>query len=82
MKLSEALLKKIGSATKEVVINTIYKIYDYQAQDLFCLNYYNYPEVFLKGIEEHESYNDWREKVPAHPAIITKEAFDTVQEEK
>lgn len=65
MKLSEALLKKIGSTTKEVVINTIYKIYDYQAQDSFCPNYYNYPEVFLKGIEEHESYNDWREKVPA-----------------
>lgn len=38
MKLSEAFLKKIGSTTKEVVINTIYKIYDYQAQDSFCPN--------------------------------------------
>lgn len=56
--------EKIGSTTKEVVINTIYKIYAYQAQDSFCPNYYNYPKVFLKGIEEHESYNDWR-KVPA-----------------
>jgi len=65
MKLSEELLKKIEEATKAVVINTICKIYEYQDQNSYCPNYFRYPEVFLKGLEEHESYNEWKEKVPA-----------------
>lgn len=65
MKLPEELLKKIGEATKEVVVNTINKIYEYQTHNSFCPDYYGYPEIFLKGLEEHESFKELKEKVPA-----------------
>lgn len=65
MKLPEELLKKIGEATKQVVVNTINKIYEYQIHNSFCPDYYGYPEIFLKGLEEHESFKELKEKIPA-----------------
>lgn len=65
MKVSKEMLKKIGVATSMVVVNTINKIYEYQTNNSFCPDYYGYPEIFLKGLEEHESFKELKEKVPA-----------------
>lgn len=65
MKISDDLAKKLLDISEKVVCSAISAIYEYQKTSTYIPSYYNYPEIFFKGIEEQYIYKEMKEKIPA-----------------
>ncbi|HEY0222648.1 MAG TPA: hypothetical protein VGC17_07665 [Lactovum miscens] len=63
MKIAEDLIKTILDLTEAVVIEGIKAVYEYQNKNSYLPVYYGYPELFLKGIENSETFNELKENV-------------------
>ena len=63
MKISEDKITRIFDLMETVVIDGIKAVYEYQSEKSYLPVYYRYPELFLKGIEETETYKELKENV-------------------
>ncbi|WP_041139202.1 HEPN domain-containing protein [Beduini massiliensis] len=63
MKVAEHKIKELLDLTEVVVEEGIKAVYEYQKTNSYLPNYYRYPELFLKGMEETENFKELQETV-------------------
>ena len=63
--LSKELIEQLIEMAERTIQAAIAAIYEYQKEKTYLPKYYRYPEVFFKGIEEHESYKEMEANIPA-----------------
>ncbi len=63
VKVAEHKIKELLDLTEVVVEEGIKAVYEYQKTNSYLPNYYRYPELFLKGMEETENFKELQETV-------------------
>lgn len=63
--ISKEFIEQLIETADRTIQAAIAAIYEYQKAKTYMPKYYKYPEAFLKGIEEHESYKEMEAKIPA-----------------
>lgn len=63
MKIEDDKIKMLLDLTEVVVGEGIKGVYEYQKTNSYLPNYYRYPELFFKGMEETENYKELQETV-------------------
>lgn len=68
MMASDEVIIRLAELSIQTVTSAIKSIREYKRQNTYFPTYYQYPERFLKGIEEtveYVEYNEMKEKIPA-----------------